>query len=154
MLLVAAGLVLIVARIALGRSNSWLTAMNLGSLALALYVCCFINFPALIADYNVTHSRDMKGSGIALDFGYLVSLGPQATPGDRPLSRSPQARLDLVVHGEAQQSRSHAPRRNARLARLDLAQPATHAISATRGRIDAANDRRLVAPARPPDRPP
>jgi hypothetical protein len=81
MLLVAAGLVLIVTRIALGRSNSWLTAMNLGSLALALYVCCFINFAALIADYNVTHSRDMSGSGgITLDLGYLVSLGPQALP--------------------------------------------------------------------------
>jgi hypothetical protein len=80
MLLVAAGLVLIIARIALGRSNSWLTLMNLGALALALYVCCFINFPALIADYNVTHSRDMKGPGIDLDLGYLASLGPQALP--------------------------------------------------------------------------
>jgi Domain of unknown function (DUF4173) len=54
MLLVAAGLVLIIARIALGRSNSWLTLMNFGALALALYICCFVNFPALIADYNVT----------------------------------------------------------------------------------------------------
>jgi hypothetical protein len=80
MLLVAAGLVLIIARIAFGRSNSWLTMMNLGALAFALYVCCFINFPALIADYNVTHSRDMKGSGIEVDFGYLVGLGPQALP--------------------------------------------------------------------------
>jgi hypothetical protein len=80
MLLVAVGLVLIVARIALGRSNSWLTAMNLGSLAIALYACCFVNFAALIADYNVTHSRDMKGTGIMLDLGYLVSLGPQALP--------------------------------------------------------------------------
>ncbi len=81
MLLVAVGLVLIVARIALGRSNSWLTAMNLGSLGLALYVCCFINLAALIADHNVTHSRDMNGSGgITLDLGYLVSLGPQALP--------------------------------------------------------------------------
>jgi hypothetical protein len=80
MLLVAAGLVLIIARIALGRSNSWLTLMNLGALALALYVCCFMNFPALIADYNVTHSRELKGSGSELDFGYLASLGPQAIP--------------------------------------------------------------------------
>jgi hypothetical protein len=80
MLLVAAGLVLIIARIALGRSNSWLTLMNLGAVALALYACCFINFPALIADYNVTHSRDMKGSGIEVDFGYLIGLGPQAIP--------------------------------------------------------------------------
>jgi hypothetical protein len=80
MLLVAVGLVLIIARISLGRTNSWLTAMNLGSLAIALYVCCFINFAARIADYNVAHSRDMKGTGIMLDLGYLVSLGPQAIP--------------------------------------------------------------------------
>jgi len=80
MLLVAVGLVLIIARIALGRTNSWLTTMNLGSLAIALYVCCFINFAARIADYNVAHSRDMKGTGIMLDLGYLVSLGPQAIP--------------------------------------------------------------------------
>lgn len=93
MLLVAAGLVLIVARIALGRSNSWLTVMNLGALALTLYVCCFINFPALIADYNVAHSRDMKGPGIALDPSYLVSLGPQAIPAiDRYLdNRTPDS---------------------------------------------------------------
>jgi uncharacterized protein DUF4153 len=77
---VAVGLVLIIARIAFGRSNSWLTTMNFGSLGLALYVCCFINFPALIADYNVTHSRDMKGPGIQLDFDYVVSLGPRAIP--------------------------------------------------------------------------
>ena len=80
MLLVAAGLVLIIARIALGRSNSWLTLMNCGALALALYACCFINFPALIADHNVTHSREISGSGNELDLGYLVSLGPQTIP--------------------------------------------------------------------------
>jgi hypothetical protein len=80
MLLVAAGLVLIVVRIALGRSNAWLMAANLGSLALALYVCCFINFAALVADHNVTHSRDMNGPGIVLDLTYLASLGPQAIP--------------------------------------------------------------------------
>lgn len=80
MLLVAVGLVLIIVRIALGRTNSWLTLMNLGALAVALYVCCFINFPALIADYNVTHSRQLQGAGIELDLGYLASLGPQALP--------------------------------------------------------------------------
>ena len=80
MLLVAAGLVLIIARIALGRTNAWLTLMNLGALAVALYVCCFINFPALIADYNVTHSRQIQGAGIELDLNYLASLGPQALP--------------------------------------------------------------------------
>jgi hypothetical protein len=80
MLLVAAGLVLIVARIVLGRSNGWLVKMNFGSAALALYVCCFFNFPQLIADYNVEHSRELSKTGVTLDTEYLVGLGPQAIP--------------------------------------------------------------------------
>jgi hypothetical protein len=80
MLLVAAGLVLIVARIALDRSNSWLVQMNLATLALTVCICAFINFPYVIAAYNVDHSRQANSSGLALDFSYLVSLGPQALP--------------------------------------------------------------------------
>ncbi len=80
MLLVAAGLVLIVTRIVLGRSNAWLVKINFGSLVLALYVCCFINFPQLIASYNVDHSRDLAKSGVMLDVQYLLDLGPQAIP--------------------------------------------------------------------------
>jgi hypothetical protein len=80
MLLVAAGLVLIVARIVLGRSNAWLVTMNLGSAALALYACCFFNFPQIIADYNVEHSRELSKAGVVLDVAYLSSLGPQAIP--------------------------------------------------------------------------
>ena len=47
--LVAAGLVLIIARIALGKSNRWLLAANLLALSATLYACCFVNFAALIA---------------------------------------------------------------------------------------------------------
>ncbi|TGV84128.1 DUF4173 domain-containing protein, partial [Mesorhizobium sp. M2D.F.Ca.ET.145.01.1.1] len=56
--LVAAGLALIIARIALGKSNEWLLSANLLTLSLALYACCFINFAALIANYNVDHSLE------------------------------------------------------------------------------------------------
>jgi Domain of unknown function (DUF4173) len=80
MLLIAAGLVLIVACIVLGRSNRWLIGANLASLALTLYVCAFVNFPYVIATYNIEHSREMTGSGPILDVGYIVSLGPQAVP--------------------------------------------------------------------------
>ena len=80
MLLVALGLVLIVARIALDRSNQWLVAANLTTLALVLYACAFINFPWAIATYNVAHSREISGKGVFIDFHYLVSLGPQALP--------------------------------------------------------------------------
>jgi hypothetical protein len=80
MLLVAIGLVLMVARIALNRPNRWLILANLTTLALVLYICAFINFPFAIAAYNVAHSREVSGKGAFIDFNYLVTLGPQALP--------------------------------------------------------------------------
>jgi len=80
MLLVAAGLVLIVARIILKQSNGWLVRMNLISLTATLYVCALINFPAIIADYNVTHSKEASGKGVNLDINYLYELGLQVLP--------------------------------------------------------------------------
>lgn len=76
--LVAAGLALIIARIALGKSNEWLSSANLLTLSATLYACCFINFAALIANYNVDHSYEMTGRGIPLDAWYVHSLGPAA----------------------------------------------------------------------------
>jgi hypothetical protein len=80
MLLVAIGLVLIVARIILKQSNGWLIRMNLISLAATLYVCGLLNFAAMIGDYNVTHSREASGKGVNIDVNYLYGLGPQALP--------------------------------------------------------------------------
>jgi hypothetical protein len=86
MLLVAIGLVLIVARIALGRSDRWLIGANLISLTGTLYICTLINFAAVIADYNVAHSQDASGHGVHIDAAYLLGLGPQALPAiDRAL---------------------------------------------------------------------
>ena len=81
MLLVATGLVLIVARIALQRSNAWLIRLNLIAAIATLYVCSLTNFAAIIADYNVSHSREVTGKGVEVDINYLLSLGPQALPG-------------------------------------------------------------------------
>ncbi|MGR6466827.1 DUF4153 domain-containing protein [Rhizobium sp. PAMB 3182] len=78
--LVAIGLGLILLRIWLRRSNAWLVAMNLLSLLLVLYVSAFINFPALIARFNVDHSLEVSGEGRPLDFRYLARLGPEAIP--------------------------------------------------------------------------
>jgi Domain of unknown function (DUF4173) len=89
MLLVATGLVLIVARIALQRSNGWLIRLNLIAVLLTLYACSLTNFAAVIADYNVSHSREVTGSGVNADINYLFSLGPQALPG---INKSPRLR--------------------------------------------------------------
>ncbi|NOJ47723.1 DUF4153 domain-containing protein [Bradyrhizobium archetypum] len=80
MILVALGLLLIVARIVLNRSNDWLIRANLITLTATLYVCSLINFAAIIADYNVSHSREATGKGVWIDMNYLLSLGPQALP--------------------------------------------------------------------------
>jgi hypothetical protein len=80
MLLVAVGLVLIVGRIILGHSNEWLVRTNMIALACTLYICALVNFDAIIADYNVTHSREAGGTGVELDVAYLAGLGPQAVP--------------------------------------------------------------------------
>jgi hypothetical protein len=80
MLLVAIGLVLIVARIALHRSNEWLIRANLITLVGTLYICSLVNFAAIIADYNVAHSREASGKGVSIDTHYLSLLGPQALP--------------------------------------------------------------------------
>jgi uncharacterized protein DUF4153 len=80
MVLVVLGLVLIVARIVLNRSNDWLIRANLITLTATLYICSLVNFAAIIADYNVSHSREVAGKGVWIDMNYLFSLGPQALP--------------------------------------------------------------------------
>jgi len=80
MLLVAFGLLLIVARIWLNRSNDWLIRANLITLTATLYICSLVNLPATIADYNVSHSREVSGKGVQIDMNYLFHLGPQALP--------------------------------------------------------------------------
>ena len=80
MILVAIGLILIAARIMFQRSNLWLITGNVVALALAIYVVSIVNLPAMIAHYNVQHSRELSGEGVLLDVGYVANLGPQAIP--------------------------------------------------------------------------
>jgi hypothetical protein len=94
--LIAIGLVLIVARIALNRPNLWLVAANLGTMAGVLYICAFVNFAALIASYNVAHSREVSGKGVLLDFPYLATLGPQALPAIDRYLRHPMRTYSYV----------------------------------------------------------
>jgi hypothetical protein len=88
MLLVAAGLVLIVARIVLDRTNRWLVWANAAALVGALYVCSLIDFPGTIARFNVMHSREVAGAGQLVDVAYLCQLGPAALPALDMLARA------------------------------------------------------------------
>lgn len=78
--LVAVGLMLIVVQIAAQKSNKWLLEANALAAAVTLYTCCFMNFPHIVASYNVAHCTETSGAGPALDLDYLLSLGPQAMP--------------------------------------------------------------------------
>lgn len=80
MALVAVGLLLIVVQILRDQSNSWLLEMNARTLALALFGVCLLNVPAFVANYNVAHCAQTRGSGPRLDEEYLWSLGPEAIP--------------------------------------------------------------------------
>ena len=80
MSLVVIGLLLIVARIVLNRSNGWLIRANLIVLTMTLYVCALVDLTPAIADYNVSHCREASGKGTWLDASYLGELGPQALP--------------------------------------------------------------------------
>jgi len=101
--LVAVGLILIIARIALDRSARWLIRMNLVALFATLYVCALVNFDAIIADHNVAHSRQAGGMGVSLDGAYLASLGPQAIPALTRLASDPYlaARLAPLLEEQA-----------------------------------------------------
>jgi hypothetical protein len=90
MAIVAAGLILIVTRIVLYRSNAWLIAGNIVVLALTIYVCSFVNFASLVASYNVAQRQGPATAGRPVDLTYIVGLGPQAIPAlDRYFAANP-----------------------------------------------------------------
>lgn len=92
--LVAVGLVLILLRIRLNKSNTWLIALNIYALAFTLLVSSITDFSALIADFNVAHSREISLKGIPLDINYFGTLGPTAIPA-----------LDRFIEGTSQEHR-------------------------------------------------
>lgn len=91
MLLIAAGLILVGLRILQSRSNLWLLNSNFLSVLALLYACCFVNFDSMIAWYNVTHCREIKGQGVWIDLYYLRHLGPESIPALEWLSKQPSA---------------------------------------------------------------
>ncbi|HMB75268.1 MAG TPA: DUF4173 domain-containing protein [Kiloniellaceae bacterium] len=80
MALVAAGLLLIIARFVLAKSNTWLLMANGLTLLLTVYGAAFVNFPYVISMWNVTHSSYLVADGSRLDLDYLGDLGPMALP--------------------------------------------------------------------------
>jgi hypothetical protein len=80
MALVAVGLLAIMVQIVWRKTNRWLLNANALATAIALYACCWVDFPAVVAGYNVAHCAETSDAGPALDLSYLISLGPEAMP--------------------------------------------------------------------------
>ncbi|MEM7269270.1 MAG: DUF4173 domain-containing protein, partial [Pseudomonadota bacterium] len=79
MVVVASGLMLIVIRIAVKRDARWLLAANVVTTGAILYVCCFLNFAATIADHNA--DAQINGTAKAeIDLEHFMALGPHAIP--------------------------------------------------------------------------
>lgn len=86
--LVGFGLVWILARLFLNRSNRWLIKANLLTLVAVLHACCFIDFGSTIAAFNVQHAPQTASR--TLDIDYLTRIGAAAIPA-----------LDKVVRDES-----------------------------------------------------
>jgi hypothetical protein len=78
--LTALALIWLVIKIAQNRSNSWLISTNLITVIIVLYACCFVNFPHIIAAYNLKERLVVTESRTKFDLTYLSSLGPEVIP--------------------------------------------------------------------------
>ena len=94
--LVLVGLMLVVWKIAGNKSSSWLIKANLAAMLALLVGTCFVDMGRFIADYNVAHSKELRGSqqssggGYFLDIDYLRVIGPSALPAiRRALTQTP-----------------------------------------------------------------
>ncbi|MEM6906043.1 MAG: DUF4173 domain-containing protein [Pseudomonadota bacterium] len=121
--LVALGLILVVLRLAVRRSNRWLLNRALGALLITLYGTAFLNVPAVIAEYNVSHSYELSGRGVPLDRAYLCRLGVQALPAIGRFNRQVPRRVNCHAgrttwydHRRAMEDWRHWTGRNLRLA--------------------------------------
>jgi len=109
--LVAAGLMLILLRIALRQTSGWLIATNLLSLTITLYACAWVDFSALIARFNVEHSQEVSGDGMRLDLDYLYVLGPTVIPAldDYTARIGRRSDVDAVREQLVRDARQQAP---------------------------------------------
>lgn len=78
--LVACGLIWIILRGVYDKSNWWLINANVLMLLAVLYVTSFVNVGGMIAHYNIAHSKEVSGTGTALDVNYLINLGSRSIP--------------------------------------------------------------------------
>ena len=95
MLMVAGCLALLLWRIARSRDNAWLTGWAMGWGIAVLWVCSFLPFDPMIADYNVRNCQELGGKAGPIDIAYLEQLGTDALPAiDYLITNLPAERAD------------------------------------------------------------
>ena len=100
--LVAVGLILIVVRVAKAKNNQWLVLANGMTAGIVLYVCCFVNFSGVIAQYNIDRQGGVAAVHQPWDVSYFCGLGHGAAPAKaryvtvtgRDVGCSPTARIN------------------------------------------------------------
>lgn len=95
--LVAAGLVWLIIRIVLDKSEIWLINANVLMLFSVLYITSFVNTGGIIAMYNVTHATEITAKGRSLDFAYLKELGAVSIPALEFLKNHDHVRLSTQI---------------------------------------------------------
>ncbi|WP_350354488.1 DUF4153 domain-containing protein [Brevundimonas fontaquae] len=78
MVLVAVGLVLICWRMLADKSAHWLINANVLAALIVLAVVSVVDLGAVAAGWNVRHAKEVGGRGVAVDLGYLHTLGAPA----------------------------------------------------------------------------
>jgi hypothetical protein len=103
MALVAVGLLLICYRLWRRRSDAWLINANFAAAAALLTACAFADLGAVAAQWNVRHTREVGGTGAALDLCYLNRLGASSL---LPLVELESRRIEPALRDRVQWSRA------------------------------------------------
>jgi hypothetical protein len=103
MALVAVGLLLICYRIWRRRSEAWLINANFAAATMLLTACAFVDLGAVAAQWNVRHTREVGGTGAALDLCYLNHLRASSL---LPLVELESRRIAPALRGRVQWSRT------------------------------------------------
>lgn len=101
MIVVAFGFITVFFRILCRRDNGWLARVNGLFAMLVIYACCFVNFDAIISDFNARHCREITGETdrSQFDTSYVEDLGPESLPALRWLEpRISDPNLKIAVH--------------------------------------------------------
>lgn len=105
MALVAAGLVLVLVRMLRNKNAAWLINANLLTSGAVLFALCFVDTGEIAARWNVTHAREIDGTGAKLDLCYLQELGDSALV---PLAELEKSHAGTSLGSDAAQLRWQA----------------------------------------------